>query len=335
MKRLANKEEARNIAERIRLPCGPLSYSQISTYMLCPRSYYFQYIMRIDRVGWIENLALGSVAHKGVEILNLQKQSKNQISVKLASRAAYTTLLGEIKKAGVGGAEKNYIEKQFKAIEKLIQLYESDFLPRINPTGIEHSIWVTLGGVPTVLKIDLIDDNKKVSDFKLTRKAKSERDAEGALQLGMYAAGMDLSRVSYISMVFPDLTKKRTWKPSIKESQAIKKSGDLSWTEDVVASFAKGIIRDSLEGKEEAFMLCDPAHWKCSPKMCDAWHFCRGKDKTVKNIRPPSWIDEGSLFTPWNDISTNVSTPQKEQIKTKETERPGWISDGFGTWTDL
>jgi len=327
MKKLANKPEARSHAKRLLLPCGPLSFSQISTYILCPRSYYFQYIQRVPRVGWTENLSLGGCAHKGLETILLQKQSGKPINDIATSRAAYTGLQHDIRRAKVSKQEVAYIDKQFKSIEKLFDLFKKDFLPKINPTAIEHSFWVMLGGFPIVLKIDLIDNNEKVTDFKLSRKMKSEYDAYQSLQLSLYSAGVEIPKASFITLKFPDLTKKTAWKPAIREVVTTKKSGDISWCEDVVASFARGIIRDSQEGCEEAFMLCDPGSWKCSPKMCDWWPMCRGKERTSQVARP-DWI--GTLFTDWNDLGNEDRGGEK-----KSTVKPDWIKDGFGTWGNL
>jgi len=335
MKRLANKPEARDLARRVKLPCGPLSYSQISTYMLCPRSYYFQYIMRVQRVGWAENLTLGSVAHKGLETLLLQKQFGNTIarSVMLteAYRAMDTALQHDMTIAKVSKSDVAYIKRQNDCLKKLIDVYADKHLPKIIPTGVEKVIWVVLGGIPVVLKIDLVHDDVRVTDFKLTRRNKSEYDAMGSLQLSMYAAGLEIPNTSFVSLKFPDLTKKTAWKPTVVEVKAKKKSGDASWTEDVVASLARAIIRDSQENCEEAFMLCDPGSWKCSPKMCDWWPMCRGADRDTRRemrrvpSKKPGWI--GPLFGDWNELGG-------EQPR-KENKQPDWLKKTFTDWNEL
>ena len=242
----------------------------------------------------------------------------------------YTGLQQDIQRAKVGNKGTiAYIERQFKCIERLISMYADDYLMSVTPTGIEVSIWVELGGAPVILKIDLVDDNKRVIDFKLTRRHKSEYDAMGALQLSMYAAGMEISDTGFVSFKFPDLTKKTAWKPSIKEVHARKNPGDASWTEDVVASFARSIIRDSQENCEEAFMVCDPGSWKCSPKFCDWWMLCRGNEDRTRTsmVKKPGWI--GPLFEDWNKLGSPDAKP-----KTK-SDAPGWASKLFTKWNEL
>jgi len=283
-----------------------------------------------------------------LEVLLEQKRENRPFDLNLASRAAYTGLQHDIHRAKCKKNEVMYIMKQFKAIEKLAELFQTDYISKINPTGIEHSIWRMIGGAPVVLKIDLVDDDRKVTDFKFSRKMKSSRDALGSLQLSMYAVGMEIPRTSFITFKFPDLTKKTPWRPAIKEVVAKKNPGDLSWTEDVVAAFARSIIRDSKEGTEEAFGVCDPASWKCSPKFCDYWSMCRGKyDQKVSDVEQPGWI--GQLFTGWNELGnapssgetngkSNGKSSRYHNESTTSSKRniikPGWINDGFGTWSD-
>lgn len=333
MKLLSGRNEAKTLAKSVGLPCGPISFTQLSTYLLCPRSYYYGYIKRVQRVGWAENLVLGSAMHKMLEVLLTHIRAGTKPDLSLASRAAYTAFLREMKLAQLKKQETEYSLKQYKALEALAKLFISDFIHQINPTGIEHDIWAVMGGIPVRVKIDLIDDNRKVSDFKLSRKMKSERDAYGSLQLSVYAVATEITRTSFITLKFPDLLTKKSWRPAIKEVVAKKTPGDLSWTEDVVASISKSIMTAAKDGSEDAFMVCDPASWKCSQKFCDWFSICRGAErKPSRNVvQKPGWI--GGLFTSWNDLDNEEGTPVENT--TKKIDKPKWFNDGFGVWNEL
>ena len=131
------------------------------------------------------------------------------------------------------------------------------------------------------IKIDLIDDDRKVCDFKLTGSFKNEKSVKNSLQLSIYAASTKIMRASYISFRFPKLEMKKAWKPEIEEIVVNKNPGDLEWAEEVVASVSKGILL-------EDWSLCDPGDWKCSKEFCDVWSKCRGR--TFEATTKPKWM---------------------------------------------
>lgn len=277
MKPLANKEEAKAIALRCGLPAGPLSFSQISTWLMCHRSYWHSYVNHTPRE-WSENLILGAAMHSGLEFVNKQRMAGSTIQVDGALRAMNTTLLHELSKLEVSSDDNAKLRKQMKMLGELLNLWIRDYIAGFRPTGVEETLYVQLGGTPMVVKIDMIDNNRKVSDFKLTRKFKGESQVKDSLQLSIYAAATKIQTTSFISLKFPDLSLK-SWKPSIDEVVVRKKVEDLEWSEEVVASVSKGIIL-------EDWSICDPGEWKCSPKYCDYWNRCRGRNKTKK----PGWM---------------------------------------------
>jgi hypothetical protein len=275
MRLLANKAEARRIANSIGLPAGPLSYTQVNTWLMCHRAYYHQYVKHTPRDSWSENLVLGSGMHSGLEFANKQKMKGEPIDLAGASRAIHTSVYHELdkNKAELDRSQKAKLEKQLSMLDQLLELWVNQHLAGYNPTGVEETSYVLLGGIPMTIKIDLIDDGRKVSDFKLTGTFKNEKAVKESLQLSLYAAATEILVTSFISLRMPKFGLKKGWKPEIEEVVVRKKIADLKWAEEVTASVSKGILMGD-------WSLCDPSEWKCSPDYCDVWTKCRGKNMT-------------------------------------------------------
>jgi hypothetical protein len=181
--------------------------------------------------------------------------------------------------------ERKKLLAQTKVCEQILEKWFTIHLPNINPVGVEERLYAIINGIPVIVIIDL-DDNGIIKDFKLSRRAKSEKDALNSLQLSFYAAIKNASRAGFISCPFPDLSKKKI-KTDIKEVIVQKNSGDRQWAIEVVGSVFKSIV---LSTRENHFYLCDPASWKCSETYCDWWPICRGKVQGSMAERSPNWL---------------------------------------------
>lgn len=285
MKPLANKAEAQRIAKSIGLPAGPLSFTQISTWLMCHRAYWHNYVKHTPWDGWSENLVLGSAMHSGLEFANRQRMAGSVVSLEGASRAIHTSALHELDKvkAELDRPGKAKLDKQLKMLEQLLKVWVNQHLPGYNPTGVEETFYVLLGGVPMTIKIDMIDDGRKVSDFKLTGSFKNEKAVKDSLQLSVYAAATNILTTSFISLRMPKFGTKKGWTPDIEEVVARKKPADLEWAEEIARSVSNGILMGD-------WSLCDPSGWKCSEQYCDVWTKCRGKAES--EMTRPKWMSK-------------------------------------------
>jgi hypothetical protein len=281
MKPLANKAEAQRMAKKIGLPAGPLSFTQMNTWLMCHKAYWHNYINRTPWDGWSENLVLGSAMHRGLEHVNREKMTGSIVSVERGSQAIYTSAYHELDKAKavLDRPQKKKFEKQLEMLSKLLNVWTNKHLPGYNPTTVEETFYVLLGGIPMVVKIDMIDDNRKVSDFKLTGTFKRKETVQDSLQLSVYAAATKINLTSFISLRMPKFGTKKGWTPDIEEVIVRKKNMDLEWAEDIAASVSKGIIMGD-------WSYCDPSSYKCSQKYCDVWSKCRGR----QSIDRPKWM---------------------------------------------
>ena len=293
-----SKELANEIATRMGLPAGPLSHTQIDSYLHCPREYYYRYVVKLPRKGINPKLTIGGIAHVGLESVARDKMSKTKPSVERAHDAMLRAYRVVLVKEGkdLDARARTALDAQFNSCSDIVEFFVNDELPEINPTCVEQNLTVLIAGIPITMKIDLIHDNKRVIDHKITGRAKSEADAKNSLQLSIYAIATGLKEVGFISHKFPDLTTKKRWAPFITKNVVQKNPGDLRWAEEVVAGISKAILA-------KTFPHCDPGDWKCSVTNCDCWGVCRGK------------------------IQSELALP--------ETQEPGWLRGITSRWTDL
>ena len=62
--------------------------------------------------------------------------------------------------------EKKQLNEQAKRLEDLLELWVLKRLAGYNPTGVELTLYVIIAGVPMVVKIDMLDNDDRVIDFK-------------------------------------------------------------------------------------------------------------------------------------------------------------------------
>lgn len=287
-----NQRQAKDQANKLGLIAGPLSFTQISTFMLCPTDYYYKYVKRLPREGWNENLILGHGIHAGFEHLNsdmMHISDRNKIGQSHINKAKEHCLRDV--EQNIAQYDDITITRRVKLVlqaEKcgeIIAAWYEKYGINTNPTGVEKKMYVLINGVPVVLIIDLIDGTI-VKDYKLTRRAKSAKTALNSLQLSLYAAVEDTDKAGFISCPFPDLGKR---KPKIEPVEVIvtKPRGELEWALEIIQSVYDNIVSNVKSG---TFAHCDPDSWKCSENYCDWWNNCRGKYSTSVAKATPEWL---------------------------------------------
>lgn len=290
-----SKEEASAKAESINLPAGPLSYTQIETFSKCQRLYYLKYIARLPQKYSVV-MNMGSALHTGLEVLHngLISDSSERTAGTIA-RHLETALLALrsqvgliMKNPAVVPAGVGVIEKQGKCLEELLKLWSREYVPEMDIVEAESKFYVLIKEVPTNIRIDLMRKNR-VSDFKVSKKDKSDKDVKNSLQLGIYAIGAELNEVSFITLKYPVPEKLHKWEPVISEVSGEKTQSDKDWAIEIVGAIAKtlGTKADRLP---EYFPPCNPSDWACSPEYCDLYDHCRGATK--KAIVMPSWLNK-------------------------------------------
>ena len=253
-----------------------IDFSSIDQYLRCPKQYEFRHLQGRKEPPGVA-LAEGISHHFAVEKDNKRKMKKgrNYSAKKLVDLFVdrWERIIPDFQEQCDGlrtkmdwnGEDENKIVNRAKTF---LGDYSTHHSPRITPTSVEETISkdVDIAGVKFKLfgQLDLTTA-KSVLDYKVTGKAKSERDARESLQLSLYSWMKNKKSVGFINFV------KKT-SPEIRRIEAIRQEKDWLWALRVAASVVKAI-------RQGVFPLTapEPMNWWCSERFCGYWLRCRGK----------------------------------------------------------
>jgi len=290
-----SKEVANAKAEYLGLPAGPLSYTQIETFSKCQRLYYLKYIAKLpQKYSLVMNM--GSAMHTGLEVLHKgiiadsTERTAGTIArhLEVALHALRSQVGTILKEPSLDPAGLPVIEKQGKCLEELLKLWSREYVPEMDIVEAESKFFVLIEGVPVNIRIDLMR-RTRISDFKVSKKDKTDKDVKNSLQLGIYSIGAELDEVSFITLKYPVPEKLHKWEPVITEVSGEKTGADKDWARVIVGSIAKTLATKP-DTRAEYFPPCNPSDWACSPEYCDLYDLCRGAAR--KAIVMPSWLDK-------------------------------------------
>jgi len=266
------------------LPKGYLSPSQVNLYWLCPRAYYYRYILEKKGPPSI-NMARGSTIHKTVELSLLRKKETGEpMPLPEACDLLSDVFDAETEKVeGLSKADRGYLKDKTK---DMFEVYDKKAIPDITPLAVEKKFAITLGKTPVCGIIDLIDevpgdfeagdytldemkdpDNpprvKIVCDLKTTTKLWSAQMLRHHAQFTVYSIAENNYRVRADFLIEAKKAtryeSKRTLRTEKDRTQVI---DDFQEIRDLIA---QGI-----------FPRTDPTSWKCSENYCEHYGYCRG-----------------------------------------------------------
>ncbi len=251
-----------------------LSYSSISSYLLCPRAWRYHYIDKI-KTPRSTSLVFGSAFHDAIESY-LEDKSKRPLLDWWGIRWHAESSDGDIdwgnetsetlQNQGVRMLSDPAIVAQIEAIEPM---RNSDGAP-----WIEANVSLRVPGVPVPIigYIDLITADGIPCDFKTASRSWTQEQAEGETQPLFYLAAMNqcgLVPPGAQSLIFRHyvFTKAKTPKLEVFETQ--RRVSDLFWLFDMIGEVWRGI--------EAGVYPPNPGTWKCSQRYCEHWAICRGR----------------------------------------------------------
>ena len=264
-----------------------LSYSSISTYLRCPRSWRFRYLDKVQTPK-AAALVFGSAFHDCIGHLLLGTMK--------AENAWESQWKSQLEKSGeVKWGNDNEVDLFALGLRMLTEpLVVTGLGPERKQTAtealadlavmkvkgvhqVERRVKMTVPGslVPVIGYIDAIDQDGIPCDFKTASKAWYANKAHSELQPSFYLAALmqtgqlspgawkgDAARFRYY--IF---TKAKT--PKLQIIETSRRASDLMWiyviVEEVFAAISAGV-----------FPPTDPANWICGERWCDYWAICRG-----------------------------------------------------------
>lgn len=261
------------------LPVGYLSFSQVDTYLSCPRKYEWHYFVKPEIVGGSPALLLGSSGHKVIADILEAKMAGKHINIKTITKKHSQQLASELRTLANQLGEPIPVTELCSQHDRLIEQWAKDVLPEFDPTAVESKVECTIGGYPFLMYIDAIHKGKRVIDWKFVASAKSKYTLADSLQLSVYSIGTGLDEVGFGSLVKPRVGKEASWKPRVQVIHTMRTQAERDWAVEVVKSAADGI-------RKRHFPLCSPENFLCSDKYCEFYPICRGKGKA----EDPSWL---------------------------------------------
>jgi len=268
------------------LPTGRLSFSQVDTYLNCPKKYEWRYIIKPDIMAPSPLMVAGSSIHESIATVLRSMMNKKKVDIEKIRNTASRYLSKELdsiskvlgEDAFSPTAKKNLLEQH----DVLFTTWNMEVVPEFKPTAVEQEINTTIGGYPFIMYIDAVHNDRMVVDWKFTASPKNRHHIANSLQLTVYSIGTGLDRVAFGSLVRPKAGRERNWKPSINMIKGSRTRSERTWGTKVV-QYAGDAIR------ERHFPYCSPENFLCNIKYCDVYPLCRGKDEAATIT--PAWCN--------------------------------------------
>lgn len=167
-------------------PRGHLSYSQIRTFLICPRKYFYTYIEEIQ-VPLNDKLFLGTVFHATLEWFFRETLKGNPPGVPLVA----DFFVEEFKRCRDGN-EIQWDDPQDQARRRghaMLRHFMEELAPGFKPLMVEKELVVPLEGYPVELRgvLDLVEEDLSITDFKTaTARWSRSRVRHSRLQMVIY-----------------------------------------------------------------------------------------------------------------------------------------------------
>ena len=248
-----------------------LSYSSISTYQLCPRSWRYRYLDKVE-APTSPALVFGSAFHNTVEAY-LRDGSEKPLAhhwteawtEQLRQREAISWDKEPHTYEDLGNAM--FSEQDTISLVDAIQPLRTNGVPMI-----EERIELRVPGVPVPVIgfIDIVEEDGIPGDFKTSSRSWNQKRADDEMQPTFYLAALNQAgytlnpnlRFRYYVFV------KNAKKPKVELWETQRTPADLFWL--------FGTIHEVWRAIERHVFPPNPTTWKCSPKWCEYWEQCRG-----------------------------------------------------------
>lgn len=247
-----------------------LSYSSISSFLLCPRSWRFKYIDQIPTKP-NSNLILGSVFHSTVEYCVTEHTTEDVGNI---FKSAWDKKLSESESIDWGDKSPDQVHDDglrlfsspeiLNGIKKIKPMKDAQDKPLI-----EKFVKLSVPNVPIPIigYIDIVLEDGTPADFKTSSKKWTDDQAQNSLQSLFYLAALQQENFP-VNWNFKHLVFVKTQKPQFQELEHKHNPAELFFLFDIIESVWRAI--------EAKVFIPQTDGWKCSPLYCDYWSICKG-----------------------------------------------------------
>lgn len=251
-----------------------LSYSSISTYLLCPRAWRYKYIDKLPSKPSAA-LVFGSAIHEAVEDIIHANTLDWPVDIEASWRRAWEQQMSKepFEPDGECTPESLFNDGHRLLADKSVQQIILDLRAARVEGGeplIEQRIELRVPGVPlpVIGFIDVILSDGTLADFKTSARAWDSAKAGNEMQPLVYLGAM-LQAKRAVSGTFRHIVLVKTKKPQIQCIDTYRSISEVFWLLDTIQHVWAGI--------SAGVFPCNTAGWKCTPQYCDAWQVCRGR----------------------------------------------------------
>lgn len=241
-----------------------LSYSSITSYLSCARSWAYKYIEKLPTTSSPE-LAFGSAVHETIEQHLLGKGELLDLWPTSWKKASEPNNIFW----GIDTPEQHYNEGirilSHKSVSDGIALLKMNQEPRI-----ETKVELKAPGVPVPIigYIDLIDDYGIPGDFKTSKASWNMDKARGATQSLFYLAALNQLGDNRHHWTFRHYVIVKTKTPQFQTLEHRHSIGEIFWLFGMLKNVWRAIMAEAYPE--------NPTTWLCNPEYCDFWKSCRG-----------------------------------------------------------
>jgi len=254
---------------------GHLSCSSVKTYQLCPRSWRFHYLDKVQ-TPTSPALIFGSAFHNTIEEHVKTAFATGRVPVVDRWSRHWQAQLERNADRGINWGrdkpeEMNNLGIRMFSDPDTIALVDS--LKPLTDGGvhIEDRVSLTVPGVPIPIigYIDMIEADGIPCDFKTSARSWSQKQAGSEMQPVFYLAALNQAGYSgNPDLAFRHYVFVKTKTPKCQIWETTRTVSDLFWL--------FGLIREVWHGIEAGVFPPNPGTWKCSPRFCEFWNLCRG-----------------------------------------------------------
>jgi len=147
----------------------------------------------------------------------------------------------------------------------LLKEYHSRIAPSVQPIEVEFEVRREFPTFDLTARLDFIDENGFIGDWKSARRNKTQVEVDSDLQPTVYAAVLD----SAIDFQFHMMVKAKVPYTTIWKCKRTLE--DALWLTEMLLPPIIKMVEAGL------FPMTDPANWYCSKEYCQLWNWCRGR----------------------------------------------------------
>jgi len=249
-----------------------LSYSSINTYLLCPRSWRYRYLDKVD-VPTSPALIFGSAFHEAVEQYLVMRHSGDALPVAELFATMWEGQLERNEDVDWGDdTEESLAETATRMLTDDSIVAQIDSLKPLvveDAPVIEKYVTMTVPGVPVPIVgyIDIITEDGIPGDLKTSSRKWYGDKADQEMQPVFYLAalnqeGYDLNP----DLRFRHYVYTKTRSPVVQVLETQRTPADIGWL--------FGLISEVWDAIEMGVFPPNPNSWLC-PKYCDFASICR------------------------------------------------------------